>query len=104
MRFKDKMARAMAYQNKLAIAGLVVGSAPSYIFTAIANTTSHVTFTFAGLTYDSAHDRLDVYDLYSGHLCILTTEYTIGTNSLDLVGWTIGIGEQIQVQLIKGVK
>ena len=73
------------------------------IFNPTASATTHI---IHGLVYDRLHDDLNVIDTYSGHICTLTTEYTenADTLSIDLVGWSIGVGDIFKFVLYKNVK
>ena len=95
-----KAAFSLAQKNTLDLANKI----KTAIFTAtVANTTNCI----HGISgYDNNHDELVVIDMYSGHLCSITSEYTENINllSIDLVSWSIGIGESIKFILYKNIK
>ena len=73
-------------------------------FIATINDTSHIPTGFVEI--DNLHDELMVIDSYSGGVLTKGQHYTenIDGVSIDLVGWTISLGQQIKFTLYKSIK
>ncbi|HEY8805433.1 MAG TPA: hypothetical protein VIM42_10090 [Clostridium sp.] len=72
-------------------------------YTAISNGISNVVY---NLNYNPVTDDLNVTDLTYGQQLSVGDSYTENANliSIDLIGWTLNIGEKISFRLTKNVK
>lgn len=117
---KDTMARAMAKQANDAVQGSLniiestyvteLGGLSNSLSAKVKTTTPYVatasgiTNISHGLTYESLHDELCVY--WNGYLLVKTTNYTDATDylSVNLVGWSLDVGDTVSFILYKNVK
>lgn len=85
--------------NTLAIADKIKTST----FSVTLAGTTHIVH---GLVYNSLHDQLIVVDMYTGRPCTLGIEYTenADTVSIDLVGWSVTIGDSFDFTVYQNIK
>lgn len=101
---KTELANVIATANTTTYATVatLASKFKSMTFTATVANTSVIPH---NLSYDKTKDELNAYDMYSGGLMSLGDEYAETTaTGITLLGWTIGVGEQIKFQVIRGVK